>query len=643
MHAPPLLEPIEWPEDLRRRKVSELPALARALREYLIGTIAETGGHLSSNLGTVELTLALHYVFDTPRDRLVWDVGHQAYCHKILTGRRARMGTLRQAGGLSGFPKREESEYDTFGTGHSSTSISAAAGMALAAQWAGIRRRHVAVIGDGALTAGMAFEALNHVGGMKTSLLVILNDNEMSISPNVGALSQSLARLLSGRFFHNMREGSKRMLELLPPVRALAQRAEEHVKGMITPGTLFEELGFQYWGPIDGHDLPCLVEVLSNLRDLEGPRFLHVVTRKGYGYPPAEADPCRYHGVGQFRPETTGQTPPLARTLPPPPTPAPSPLPTAPPKPVSRPNFTDIFSDWICDQAAADARLVAITPAMREGSGLVRFSELYPQRYHDVGIAEQHAVTLAAGMACEGLHPVVAIYSTFLQRAMDQVIHDVALQNLPVLFAIDRAGLVGPDGPTHAGSFDISLLQAIPNLLLMAPANEWECRALLCTGFQHAGPAAVRYPRGPGDGPLPDALLEPLPVGKAAWVRQGRRIAILNFGPLLAAALEAAVALEASVINMRFIKPLDTELLERLTEDHPCWVTLEDQAVRGGAGSTVLQWLSQQQKPVRCLNLGLPDRFTHQGSRAALLTRYGLDASGIEAAIRHAGFTDSCT
>jgi 1-deoxy-D-xylulose-5-phosphate synthase len=463
MKPTPLLDNISWPSDLRRCKSSELGAIALELRQFLISTVSRTGGHLAANLGTVELALALHYVFDTPRDRIVWDVGHQAYAHKILTGRRAAMATLRQYGGIAGFPKRDESEYDAFGTGHSSTSISAAAGMALAAARSGRKNHHVAVIGDGAMTAGMAFEALNHVGELDCDLLVVLNDNEMSISPNVGAMSQYLARLLSGRLYCSVREGSKRVLEFMPPVKAFAQRAEEHVKGMITPGTLFEELGFRYFGPVDGHDVDGLVTMLGNLRDIEGPRLLHIVTRKGHGYAPAEDDPCRYHGVGQFSPEAG----------------------IAASQKVSPPTYTDIFGTWLCDQARVDPRLLAITPAMREGSGLVRFSEEFPDRYFDVGIAEQHAVTLAAGMACEGVHPVVAIYSTFLQRAMDQVIHDVALQNLPVLFAIDRAGIVGPDGPTHAGTFDISLLRAIPNMLLMAPANETECRQMLSTGYAH--------------------------------------------------------------------------------------------------------------------------------------------------------------
>ncbi|WP_043739853.1 1-deoxy-D-xylulose-5-phosphate synthase [Thioalkalivibrio nitratireducens] len=618
MSGTPRLDSIDWPADLRRCRASELEQIALELRQFLIDTVARTGGHLAANLGTVELAIALHYVFDTPRDRIVWDVGHQAYAHKILTGRRNAMATLRQYDGIAGFPKRDESEYDAFGTGHSSTSISAAAGMALAAARAGSKHRHVAVIGDGAMTAGMAFEALNHVGELDCDLLVILNDNEMSISPNVGAMSQYLARLLSGRLYCSVREGSKKMLDYVPPVRALAQRAEEHVKGMIMPGTLFEELGFRYFGPVDGHDVDGLVAMLSNLRDLHGPRLLHIVTRKGHGYAPAEDDPCRYHGVGQFSPDAG--------------IPA-----AAQPKP---PTYTEVFGNWLCDQARADARLVGITPAMREGSGLVRFSEEFPDRYFDVGIAEQHAVTLAAGMACEGLHPVVAIYSTFLQRALDQVIHDVALQNLPVLFAIDRAGIVGPDGPTHAGVFDISLLRTVPNLVLMAPADESECRQMLSTGFACAGPAAVRYPRGGGPGTTPGTGLDPLPIGKAAVARSGRRIALLNFGPLLQAALEAGEALDATVVNMRFIKPLDTELLERLARTHERLVTLEDHALAGGAGSAVLETLAAHGLATPCLTLGLPDHFTPHGPRKRLLSDYGLDAQGILRAIRGAAGTE---
>ena len=620
MSTTPLLDAIRSPEDLRARPVTELNEIALELREFLIATVSRTGGHLAANLGTVELAVALHYSFDTPRDRIVWDVGHQAYAHKILTGRREAMGTLRQYGGIAGFPKRDESEYDTFGVGHSSTSISAAAGMAIAAARTGSRSHHVAVIGDGAMTAGMAFEALNHVGDLDCDLLVILNDNEMSISPNVGAMSQYLARLLSGRLYCSVREGSKRVLQYMPPVKAFARRAEEHVKGMITPGTLFEELGFRYFGPIDGHDVDGLVAMLANLRDIDGPRLLHIVTHKGHGYAPAEDDPCRYHGVGKFSPEDGITSDGKAKA----------------------PTYTDIFGNWLCDQARADPRLMGITPAMREGSGLVQFSEEFPERYFDVGIAEQHAVTLAAGMACEGLHPVVAIYSTFLQRAMDQVIHDVALQNLPVLFAIDRAGIVGPDGPTHAGTFDISLLRPIPNLLLMAPANEAECRQMLSTGFRHPGPAAVRYPRGGGPGVLPDDTLEPLPIGEAKIERQGRRIALLSFGALLDAALEAGEALGATVVNMRFIKPLDSRLLRELASSHERFVTVEDHVVAGGAGSAVLEWLAAEGLTLPCLTLGLPDRFTQHGPRERILADHGLDAQGILEAIRRADEPVTC-
>lgn len=604
---PTLLDPIEWPEDLRRCNIDQLEDLSAELRGFLIDSISRTGGHLAANLGTVELTVALHYVFNTPEDRIVWDVGHQSYAHKILTGRRSRMSTLRQHGGLAGFPKRSESLYDAFGTGHSSTSISAAAGMALASALQGQRRRHVAIIGDGAMTAGMAFEALNHFGDLDSNLLVILNDNEMSISPNVGAMSHYLARLLSGRFYCSMREGSKRMLEYVPPVKALARRAEETVKGILTPGTLFEEMGFRYFGPMDGHNVHDLVKVLTNLRDLAGPQLLHVVTRKGHGYAPAESDPCQYHGVGQFSPEVGI---------------------VAPVKPAA-PTYTSVFGRWLCDQAAVDSRLVGITPAMREGSGLVRFSEEYPERYHDVGIAEQHAVTLAAGMACEGLHPVVAIYSTFLQRAMDQVIHDVALQNLPVLFAIDRAGIVGPDGPTHAGTFDISLLRTIPNMILMAPADEADCRRMLSTGFHHEGPAAVRYPRGAGRGVTPDTDLLPLPIGSSRPMRAGKVVAILSFGALLDVALEVAETIDATVIDMRFIKPLDADILRSLHADHSLWVTLEDHVIAGGAGSAVLEWLAENGLVQRCLVLGLPDRFTEHGTRSQILAENGLDAPGV--------------
>ena len=608
----PLLFAIDDPAQLRSLSVAELEQLADELRRFLIRSVSRTGGHLSAGLGTVELTLALHHVFDTPEDRLVWDVGHQSYPHKILTGRRDRMATLRQRGGLAGFPKRGESPYDTFGVGHSSTSISAALGMAIAARQAGSERRVVAVIGDGALTAGMAFEALNHAGDLDANLLVILNDNDMSISPNVGGLSNYFAKILSGRLYSGMREGSKKVLGVMPSVWELARRAEEHFKGMVVPGTLFEELGFNYIGPIDGHDLDTLTTTLRNLRALKGPQFLHVVTKKGKGFEPAEENPCSYHGVGRFHPESGKMEP----------------------KPAGGPTYTRVFGDWLCDMAAADPQLVAITPAMREGSGLVRFSEEYPDRYFDVGIAEQHAVTLAAGMACDGLKPVVAIYSTFLQRAYDQLIHDVALQNLPVLFAIDRAGVVGPDGPTHAGSFDLSYLRAIPNLLIMAPANEAECRRLLSTGFAHAGPAAVRYPRGTGPGVPVPADLDPLPVGRAELSREGQRVALLAFGTVLDAAMEAGETLDATVVNMRFVKPLDETLLRELAASHDLLVTVEDNVVMGGAGSAVNEFLAREQALVPVLNLGLPDRFQEQGSREELLAEAGLTPDAIIRAVQ---------
>lgn len=607
----PLLASINDPADLRELSNQELKALAEELRQFLIHSISQTGGHLAAGLGTVELTLALHYVFDTPNDRLVWDVGHQSYPHKILTGRREQMPSLRQRGGLAGFPKRGESPYDTFGVGHSSTSISAALGMAIAAQQEHSDRRVVAVIGDGALTAGMAFEALNHAGDLDTNLLVILNDNDMSISPNVGGMSNYFAKVLSGKLYSTVREGSKKVLGVMPPVWELARRAEEHVKGMVAPGTLFEELGFNYIGPIDGHDLDTLVTTLRNLRALKGPQFLHVVTTKGKGFTPAEENPCTYHGVGRFNPES-GK---LEK------------------KSSSGPTYTQVFSDWLCDMAAQDENLIGVTPAMREGSGLVRFAELYPQRYFDVGIAEQHAVTLAAGMACDGMKPVVAIYSTFLQRAYDQLIHDVALQNLPVLFAIDRAGVVGPDGPTHAGSFDLSFLRAIPNMVIMAPADENECRQMLTTGYQFNGPAAVRYPRGQGPGVEIDTSLTPVPFGKGKIERQGQRIAFLSFGCLLPEALAAAEHYDASVANMRFIKPLDDKLLLELAASHDLLVTLEDNAVMGGAGSAVNESLAAHRKLIPVLNLGLPDRFQEHGTREELLTDAGLDSNAIIAAV----------
>jgi 1-deoxy-D-xylulose-5-phosphate synthase len=609
----PLLDRIDSPADLRALSTSELPQVAKELRDFLVGSVASTGGHLASNLGTVELTIALHYVFDTPRDRIVWDVGHQTYPHKILTGRRAAMTGLRQGGGIAGFPRRAESEYDAFGTGHSSTSISAALGMAEAFHQTGSSQRAVAVIGDGAMTAGMAFEALNNAGASDLPLLVVLNDNDMSISPNVGALNNYLAKLMSGRFYAAARRASEKVLSAMPPIKELAKRAEEHMKGMVIPGTLFEEFGFNYIGPIDGHDLGVLLETLDNIRQLPGPQFLHVVTRKGKGYEPAESNPCLYHGVSRFDPEAG-----LAD------------------KSAGKPSYTQIFGDWLCDMAAADSRLVGVTPAMREGSGLVRFSQEFPHRYFDVGIAEQHALTFAAGLACEGVKPVVAIYSTFLQRAYDQLIHDIALQNLPVMLAIDRAGLVGADGPTHAGSFDLSYLRCVPNMLIAAPSDENECRRLLTTAFLHDGPSAVRYPRGSGCGAAIEPGLAPLEVGKGVLRRRGRDIALVAFGNLVAPALKAAESLDASVADMRFVKPLDLELLKELVQDHRLLVTLEENAIAGGAGAAVAEALAELGLYVPVLHLGLPDRFIEHGDPAKMLAGCGLDASGIEARVREA-------
>ncbi len=611
----PLLEQIDDPAQLRQLSAPQLKQLAAELREFMIASVGRTGGHLSSGLGTVELTIALHSVFNTPEDRIVWDVGHQSYPHKILTGRRERMATLRQLHGLAGFPKREESPYDTFGTGHSSTSISAALGMAIASQKQGSGRKAIAVIGDGALTAGMAFEALNHAGDLDANLLVILNDNDMSISPNVGGLSNHLARILSGKLYSTMREGSKKVLGTMPSVWELARRAEEHMKGMVIPGTLFEELGFNYIGPIDGHDIDTLIKTLNNLKSLQGPQFLHIVTRKGKGYPPAEENPCGFHGVSPFDPQSGDS---LAS------------------KPAS-PSYTDIFSDWLCDMAARDENLIGITPAMREGSGLVRFSEEFPDRYYDVGIAEQHAVTLAAGLACEGLKPVVAIYSSFLQRAYDQLIHDVALQNLPVLFAIDRGGIVGADGPTHAGTFDLSFLRCIPNMVIMAPADEEECRQMLTTGQQHNGPSAVRYPRGSGPGVAVSTDLHSLPIGKGEIRRHGKGTALLAFGSLLSPALQAAEQLGATVANMRFVKPLDEELVLKLAAEHEMLFTIEDNVVMGGAGSAVSECLSAHGVTTPVYHLGLPDHFVEQGSREEILALCELDKDGIIRAVVEKG------
>ncbi|HET7260257.1 MAG TPA: 1-deoxy-D-xylulose-5-phosphate synthase [Casimicrobiaceae bacterium] len=612
----PLLEAIDTPVDLRRLARERLPQLARELRAFVLRTVAGTGGHLSSNLGTIELTIALHYVFDTPRDRIVWDVGHQTYAHKVLTGRRREMAKLRQWGGPSGFPRREESEYDTFGTAHSSTSISAALGMAVAARLNGDPRRVVAVIGDGAMSAGMAFEALNNAKG--SDLLVILNDNDMSISEPVGAMNRYLARVLASRFYNSVRSGGKEVLSKIPPVREFAKRAEEHFKGMVLPGTLFEEFGFNYIGPVDGHDVDGLVATLTNVRKLRGAQFLHVVTRKGYGYARAEADPILYHGVSKFDPDVGIVA-----------------------KAGGRPAYTKVFSDWLCDMAATDRRLVAITPAMREGSGLVEFSQRYPERYFDVGIAEQHAVTFAAGLASQGMKPVVAIYSTFLQRAYDQVIHDVALQNLPVMFAIDRAGIVGADGATHIGAFDLSYLRCLPNTTVMAPADENECRKLLSTAYMLDTPAAVRYPRGTGPGIAIEPGLATLPVGRGELRRSAKRrhsrIAILAFGAPLHAALAAADELDATVANMRFVKPLDADLVKSLARDHDALVTVEENVIAGGAGSAVAELLASEAIAVPILHLGLPDRFPGHGDPAFLLAQVGLDARGIAASI-HARF-----
>jgi 1-deoxy-D-xylulose-5-phosphate synthase len=616
MAAHPLLERIADPSDLRRLDRRQLPQLATELRAFIVDSVAATGGHLSSNLGTVELTIALHYVFATPQDRLIWDVGHQTYGHKILTGRREGMKKLRQKGGIAGFPRREESPYDTFGTAHSSTSISAALGMAVAAKRQGSQRHVVAVIGDGAMTAGMAFEALNNALQTGTKVIVVLNDNDMSISENVGALNNYLARLMTGRFYAATKKTAERVLSVAPPVKELAKRFEEHAKGMITPSTMFEEFGFNYTGPIDGHNIDVLVETLNNLKRLDGPQFLHVVTRKGQGYKLAEEDPIAYHGPGKFDPGVG-----LVKA---------KPAPDARP----RPTYTQVFGEWLCDMARLDQRLVGITPAMREGSGLVRFSQEYPDRYFDVGIAEQHAVTFAAGMAVEGLKPVVAIYSTFLQRAYDQLIHDVALQNLPVVFALDRGGLVGADGPTHHGAFDHSYLRCIPNMTVMAPADENECRQMLYTAFTLGGPAAVRYPRGAGAGVEVARAMKALPIGRGEIRREGRRVAILAFGSMLAPALEAGEALNATVANMRFVKPVDRELAYRLAASHDVIVTVEESVVAGGAGSAVAEALAADGVAVPLLMLGLPDRFVEHGDAQQLLADCGLDGTGIARAIR---------
>lgn len=605
-----LLDTLNTPEDLRKLPRDKLPLLAKQLREFLVESVSKTGGHLSSNLGTVELTIALHYIYDTPDDRLVWDVGHQTYVHKILTGRREAMSTLRMAGGIAGFPKRDESPYDTFGTGHSSTSISAALGMAVAAQLSASERRSVAIIGDGAMTGGMAFEALNNAGAMNANLLVILNDNDMSISRPVGALNNYLAKLMSGRFYAAMRRGSERVLKGVPPVLEFAKRAEEHVKGMVTPSTLFEEFGFNYIGPIDGHDLPALLDTLSNIRELEGPQFLHVVTQKGRGYALAEEDCLLYHGVSKFDRDSG-----IVQ------------------KQAGKPTYTQVFGQWLCDIAAQDERVVGITPAMCEGSGMQEFAEQFPTRYFDVGIAEQHALTFAAGMACDSYKPVVAIYSTFLQRAYDQLIHDVAIQNLPVVLAIDRGGLVGADGATHAGSFDLTYLRCLPNMTVMTPSDENECRQMLYTALQLDSPSAVRYPRGKGPGVAVCHEMQALSIGRGVVRREGKRVAILAFGSMLAPSLVASEQLDATVVDMRFVKPLDVELVQRLANEYELLVTLEENVVMGGAGSAVAEYLAQLNLQVPLLQLGLPDSFIEQGEHAQMLADCGLDATGIAASI----------
>jgi 1-deoxy-D-xylulose-5-phosphate synthase len=608
----PLLKRVQSPADLRTLDEHELQQLSDELRAYLIKTVSGVGGHFAAGLGVVELTVALHAVFDTPKDRLVWDVGHQAYPHKVVTGRRDTLATIRKLHGLAPFPRRLESEFDTFGVGHSSTSISAALGMAIAAQQKGEHDRHVvALIGDGAMTAGMAFEALNHAGSLNANLLVVLNDNDMSISGNVGALSNYFAKVLSGQMYTHIREGGKKALSIMPPVKEWARRSEEHVKGMVMPGTLFEELGFNYIGPVDGHDLHTLIRTLKNMRALKGPQFLHVVTRKGKGYEPAEKDPIKWHGPAAFD-AATG---------------------VIKEKPSAGPTYSEVFGRWLCDMAAKEPKLMAITPAMREGSGMVEYAEKFPDRYFDVAIAEQHAVTLAAGMAVEGLKPVVAIYSTFLQRAYDQLIHDVALQNLAVLFAIDRAGVVGPDGPTHAGSFDLSYMRCVPNLVLMAPADENECRQMLYTGMTLDHPSAVRYPRGRGPGVGVESEMRALPVGKAEVRRRGKKLAILGFGALVENARAAADALDATLVNMRFVKPLDTELLLELAASHAAFVTVEDNAIAGGAGSAVAEFMAANGIELPLLNLGLPDVFLEHGSREECLAMVGLHPEGIQKSV----------
>ena len=603
----PILNSIHQPADLRKLSEAELQRLTKELRSFLLHSVSKSGGHFAAGLGTVELTIALHYTFDTPYDRLIWDVGHQAYPHKILTGRKDRMSTIRQWNGISPFPKREESEYDTFGVGHSSTSISAALGMVIAARQNKNDRKVVAIIGDGGLTAGMAFEAMNHAGGLNLNLLVIFNDNNMSISPNVGALSSRFAQILSSNLYKTVKDGSKKVLSRLPNALDLARSAEEHVKGMITPGTLFEEFGFNYIGPIDGHDLPNLLSTISNISKLEGPQFLHIITKKGKGYQRAEEEPVKYHGVSPFDPEvgivSSGKP--------------------------SSPTYSKVFGDWLCDMAKQDERLVGITPAMREGSGMVEFERKYPNRYFDVGIAEQHSVTVAAGMACDGLKPVVAIYSTFLQRAYDQVVHDIIIQKLPVLFAIDRAGCVGADGPTHNGSYDISFLRCLPNIVIMTPADENECRQMLYTGFQLNSPATVRYPRGGGPGVEIQSEMTAIPIGKAELRRQGKNIAILSFGVTLEFALEAAKEIDATVVNMRFAKPLDESMILEISANHHLLVSVEENVVAGGAGEGIGQILSKHRSKCLLINYGLPDRLIQHGSREDMLNDARMNKQGI--------------
>lgn len=617
----PLLDTINDPADLRKLDRRDLSPLATELREFIVDSVSTTGGHFSSNLGTVELTIALHYVFNTPDDRLVWDVGHQTYGHKILTGRKGGMGRLRQKGGIAGFPRREESPYDTFGTAHSSTSISAALGMAVAARTAGIDRKAIAIIGDGAITAGMAFEAMNNVG--RENVIVILNDNDMSISESIGALNNYLAKLLSGRFYANTKKTAEKVLQHTPTFKEIAKRVEEHAKGMITPSTMFEEFGFNYVGPIDGHNVDVLVDTLGNLKKLDGPQFLHVVTRKGQGYKLAEDDPINYHGPSKFDPKIGIVKP--------------APVPNAAPKP----SYTQIFGDWLCDMARADKRLIGITPAMREGSGLVKFSQQFPERYFDVAIAEQHAVTFAAGLAADGMKPVLAIYSTFLQRGYDQLIHDVALQNLPVVFALDRGGLVGADGPTHHGAFDLSFLRCIPNMTVMTPADENECRQMLYTGFTLDNPSAVRYPRGTGPGVALQSEMTALPVGKGVIVREakakgyeGQRVAVLAFGAMVKPAADAGEDMNMTVANMRFVKPLDDELIFKLATTHDYLVTVEENVVMGGAGSAVAESLSAQNLTIPLLQLGLPDQFVEHGDPTVLLADCGLNREGIAKSVR---------